>query len=562
LLWQLGTLRWTPSNPRARRLIFGLLVIWMRMIVPNIDLVAHLSFTRLTPKPTAMVSPYVPLAAFFQSCSHVSLIQVEGVSPLVDLDTMTLIRIDDTGADIPLPPYTGDYANAWRTDPPKYQTELKKYQVVQPDGPSYKIEGNVVTWLDWKLHVGFNPREGACLNMVTFAGRPVLYRLSLSEMIVPYSYPKAPHSRKNAFDVGEGSFPVILVRFLFLTPECIEGVGNNAKTLRSGCDCIGTASFMSASLCASNGSVTTLPDIICVHEEDSGILWKHTDWRNNRSDVRRSRALVVGFWATVANYDYSFNFKFFQDGTVEMFSELTGILSTVVLPVGVSRDKYGQLVAPRISATYHQHFFVWRIDTAIDGWKDGNSVYECDSVIAPPGPANPLKNLFDVKYTPIKSESDSGRVQDQTKFRHWVVFNPNKKTELGLNPGYAVMPWAEGTLPFHDSDSFLLKRAPFLSKAMWVTKFSDAEKYPAGKFPNQQEHAVNGMTTWVQQNRSLENTDVVLWYTLGFHHIPRPEEWPIMPACRAGWKLLPYGFFARNPCYNAPPQTCEIKSKL
>lgn len=101
---------------------------------------------------------------------------------------MTLIRIEDHAPDVPLPPYSGDYADTWRSDPPTYQTEYKKLQVVQPDGPSYTINGNVITWLDWNFHVGFNPREGVSLNLINFQGRSVAYRLSLAEFIVRFVF--------------------------------------------------------------------------------------------------------------------------------------------------------------------------------------------------------------------------------------------------------------------------------------------------------------------------------------------------------------------------------------
>ena len=50
------------------------------------------------------------------------------------------------------------------------------------------------------------------------------------------------------------------------------------------------------------------------------------------------------------------------------------------------------------------------------------------------------------------------------------------------------------------------------------------------------------------------NTDVVLWYVFGLHHITRIEDWPIMPVDTVSFWLKPFGFFDRNPSLDVPPQ--------
>ena len=44
-----------------------------------------------------------------------------------------------------------------------------------------------------------------------------------------------------------------------------------------------------------------------------------------------------------------------------------------------------------------------------------------------------------------------------------------------------------------------------------------------------------------------------IWYTLGSHHPPRPEDWPVMPVAYAGFLLQPVGFFPANPALDVPP---------
>ena len=54
-------------------------------------------------------------------------------------------------------------------------------------------------------------------------------------------------------------------------------------------------------------------------------------------------------------------------------------------------------------------------------------------------------------------------------------------------------------------------------------------------------------------DRPIVDTDVVLWYTFGVTHVPRPEDWPVMPVEYAGFTLAALGFFDRNPALDVPP---------
>ena len=75
-----------------------------------------------------------------------------------------------------------------------------------------------------------------------------------------------------------------------------------ANSLTNGCDCFGEIHYFDAVLTDSRGNVSITENAICLHEEDYGILWKHTDWRTEHVDVRRSRRLVISFITTVDNY--------------------------------------------------------------------------------------------------------------------------------------------------------------------------------------------------------------------------------------------------------------------
>ena len=135
--------------------------------------------------------------------------------------------------------------------------------------------------------------------------------------------------------------------------------------------------------------------------------------------------------------------------------------------------------------------------------------------------------------------------------RNWLVVNPSVANALGQPVGYQLVPHGN-VLPFAHEDASVIRRAAFITRHLWVTPFAAGERFPAGEYPNQHPGGA-GLPDWTRADRLIENTDIVLWYTLGSHHIPRPEDWPVMPVERAGLTLRPFGFFDANPALDMPP---------
>lgn len=460
---------------------------------------------------------------------------IEGVTVVVDLNSMEVVRVDDYGT-VPLPPhdvqnYGGNYGAEFVG---KFREDLKPLDITQPEGASFEVEGWGVKWQKWLLRVGFTPREGLVIHNVGYEDkgrvRPVLYRAALSDMVVPYGDPSKDHYRKNAFDAGE------------------YGIGSLTNSLTLGCDCLGEIYYFDAALNDGRGEPFVIPNAVCMHEEDYGILWKHTDWRTNQTEVRRSRRLVVSSIATVGNYEYGFFWYFYQDGTIQQEIKLTGIINTAAVPEG-ENPKYGTLVAPQLVGHIHQHFFNFRLDMDVDG--GNNSVYEVNTVAEAPGPDNPHGNAFYAQATPLVTESEAQRVVDPMSGRYWVVSNPSALNSLGRPVGYKLMP-GENILPFAHPDASIMKRAGFMQKHLWVTPYDRDETAATGSYPNQHPGGA-GLPEYTKNDRSVENTDLVLWYTLGYHHVPRPEDWPISPVAYCGFSLKPVGFFDTNPVLDVPP---------
>ena len=455
---------------------------------------------------------------------------IEGVVPVVDLNEMKVLRVIDHGV-VPLPPTDGNYSQNFIHE---FREDLKPIEITQPEGPSFTVDGWHVAWQKWDMRLGFTPREGLVLYDIAYTDqgrrRPIIYRTCLSEMVVPYGEPNSPHFRKNAFDAGE------------------YGIGNLANSLTLGCDCLGEIRYFDAVTNNTQGGVMKIPNAICMHEEDFGILWKHVDWRTGETEVRRSRRLVVSFISTVGNYEYGFFWYFYQDGTIQYEVKLTGVLNNAAVPPG-HVPEHGTLIAPQLAAHIHQHFFNVRMDMAVDGQK--NSVYEVNSYACPADENNPHHNAFYAEKTQLKTESEAQRNIDPYSARYWLITNESETNYLGQKTSYKLMP-GENVLPFAHDDASVIKRAGFMTKHLWVTPYDPAEMDAAGDYPNQHPGGA-GLPAYSKANRNLDNTDLVVWYTFGHHHVPRPEDWPVMPVMYTGFSLKPVSFFDRNPALDVPP---------
>ena len=456
---------------------------------------------------------------------------LEGIRPVVDLNLMQVIRVEEYGT-WPLPPNPAIYAADKISD---LRADVKPLHITQPEGPSFLLEGNQISWQKWKFVIGFNAREGLTIHHLRYidrgSPRSILYRGSLTEMVVPYGDPRPTQARKNAFDVGE------------------YGMGMCANSLRLGCDCVGHIEYLDAHLCDSRGRELTIPNAICIHEEDYGILWKHTDRRlPDTPEVRRSRRLVVSSISTVENYEYGFFWYLYQDGNIQFEIKLTGILS-----LGVAREteklKHGAMVAPLVYAPNHQHFFNVRLDFDIDGV--GNTVQQLDVVPDLLDETNPFENAFHLETIDLIAEKQARAHLKLESGRTWKIVNPSVKNALGEPVGYKFFP-GDNAFPFASPNAWWRKRAGFVEHHVWVTPCDAEEKYAAGDYPNQSLGG-DGLVMWTEANRSINDTDVVFWYTFGHTHIPRPEDCPVMPTAYIGFLLKPNGFFDENPANDVPP---------
>ena len=353
--------------------------------------------------------------------------------------------------------------------------------------------------------------------------------------------------------------------------------------------------------------------VVCMHEEDDGLLYKHVEYRNGHSESRRARELVLStivsvpcrgrgcslcpyfqtvahlacsfplyyhidrrnqFQCTVVNYEYLFYIRLKLNGSIDFEIRLTGELSTNTPSAGEDpkNPDHGVLAAPDVNSQVHQHMFCARIDMNVDGEK--NIVSEVDVETAPSSPTdNPYGNIFQTKVTPLTSEKEAVRMYDANKARTWKITN----AEGSVNPitkkptAYKLVPFTRGAagpaLLTHPEDCNVSHKSKFATAHLWVTKYDEKERYPAGEYPTQATmeriKSEGGLPTWIaKRNADLsEGTDIVLWHCFGVTHIPRVEDFPIMPCEMTGFTLKPDGFLSGNPAIDLPPETNKT-SKL
>ncbi|KAI9801717.1 MAG: hypothetical protein M1833_002399 [Piccolia ochrophora] len=462
------------------------------------------------------------------------------ISPVVDAVTLKVTRIDKlpTGADNQLKatqPHKTRLPNEYM---PKYQkprSDLKPLQVIQPEGASFTVTqqgetGQMISWQKWSFRVGFNQREGVVLYDIRYDGRSLIYRLSLSDMNIPYADPRHPFHKKSAFDLGDA------------------GAGGMANNLKLGCDCLGSIYYCDGVISDDRGEPVNMKNVMCIHEQDAGIGFKHTNYRTGNGVVVRNRELVVQSIITVSNYEYILAFVFNQAGEIAYEVRATGILSTQPVDEGVEVP-WGTVVHPGVLATCHQHLFSLRIDPALDG-HENRLVYDEALPMARSKDFNPHGVGYFVKETVI--DEAGGFDVNYEQNRVFKIQNASVRNPVNGRPvAYKIQ-----APPFQkilaDEHSFHRRRAEFADHSIYVTSHRDGEFYAGGRYTNQSRGG-SGVRSWANRKDNVRDVDMVVWVQFGMNHIPRIEDFPIMPAEILRVSLKPVNFFDKNPALDVPP---------
>ena len=457
---------------------------------------------------------------------------IEGLLAVVDLDEHKVIRIVDTG---PVP--VSRDAHAFEGAPAKsvvpLETALKNAHVTVTDG--------LVHWRQWSFHYRLDRRGGLIMSLLRYRDgerdRMVLYRGSLAEMFVPYMDADPNWAFRAWFDVGENDF------------------GFFASPLKPGIDCPAGAAFFDAVLADSRGEARKGKSVICVFERDTGApLWRHAEGANTSYAGRPEIELVLRTIESLGNYDYIIDWVLNEAGAIRIdvgasgIDMVKGVAARAMSDASAAKDTAsGTLVAPHVVAVNHDHFLSFRLDVDVDGTR--NTLLRQKLTVQPPESDNRGHSLWRVVDMPVREEGAiSGDAHGGAEV--WRIINPNLTNTLGQHPGYELR-LGHAATSLLATDDPAQRRGAFSAAPLWVTAYDPAELYAAGPYPNQSRGG-DGLPAYVAKHRPVENADIVLWATLGFHHLTRPEDWPVLPAQWHSLSLVPYGFFDRNPAIERP----------
>jgi primary-amine oxidase len=462
---------------------------------------------------------------------------IHGVIVTIDFETHEVLEVVDEGPGPRVGPVAEHHLEAIGTP----RAPLPPIVVSQPQGRGFTLEGGQVAWESWRFHFRLDPRRGVVLSRVGHetdgAFRSVLYSGALAELFVPYNAPMEPWSHQAYYDLATYA-------------QAFTGI---AGSLKLGEDCPAYAHYVDTFVMRPDGSPGRVADAACLFERPGA----EPAWRHGRSDYIESRArtdLVLRMIMQAGNYDYLFDWVFKQDGSIRVNLAATGIDQVMTVEAesaatdeGEPDDRYGRFVAPHTVAVNHSHFFNFRLDFDVDG--TGNSL-AVDRIVTEEQPAdNPRRSVWRVETEVPARELDARRTSTLTAPEHWRVVNPGHIGPQGYPSGYVVE--GHGARTMLAEGDWMRRMAGFTEHTLWVTPAQSDELYAAGPYPtNASEPA--GLPVWTQANRPVVDTDIVLWYTIGFHHIARPEDWPILPLELHGFDLKPSAFFERSPAIDLP----------
>jgi primary-amine oxidase len=470
---------------------------------------------------------------------------IEGVQAIIDLDDRTVIEVIDTGV-IPVPTDTHDFDEATVGARFGLRPPLKPIHITQPQGRNFSITGNMIEWQKWRLHLGFERRAGTVISLVTYDGRSVMYQGSLAEVFVPYQDPDVHWFYRTYMDAGEFGFGMLAspLRLGLDVPE-------NAVLL----DALISAAFPDPEL-----PVVPLPllDVVGVFERPTGNpVWRHFEvFAGGLYEGRAEVELVVRMIAPIGNYDYMIDWIFTQHGAIRVEVGLTGIdipkavrSTTIQDRSGPADTAHGALVAPHLVAPYHSHHFNFRLDLDIDG--RSNSFVRGRLATRTDLRGSPRKSVWVLEDTVLPSER-SARLDDDGGI--WRVVNPGRRNALGYNTGYVLKSDATAEPLLKKAD---YRRAGFIAHPLWVTAFDPDERYAAGDTPSQNP-GEPGLPEYVANDESIVNRDLVLWHTMGFHHLTAAEDFPVLPREHGTFELRPMHFFDRNPALDLRRAPFEV----
>jgi len=463
---------------------------------------------------------------------------IEGLYAVVDLNRREVVEVIDEGV-VPIPEGAAQF-----DEDSVGEVRQKLYPIVQKQErqANYAIDGHWISWQNWRFHLRVDRRTGPVISEVSYQDgerkRSVLYQAHLSEIYVPYMDTSSGWFWKTFMDAGE------------------YGYGLLASPIVPGVDCPEHASLLGATFADDFGAAYDLTNILAVFEQNTGMSsWRHYELANGVYEGRPDVELVVRMISAIGNYDYQLDWVFRLDGSIRVDVTATGIDAVKAVaarhmddPTAAADTAYGTLLDPNVVAPNHDHWFIFRLDMDVDGQNNSLALQRLTEVQPE---ESPRQSIWTTQTRIPDSEMEARMKFNPATPTLWRVINPEAKNHVGNPVSYHLAPMNSGHHDVLNPQSYAGTKGGFTQFNLWTTPYRRDEIYAAGVFVNQKS-APDGVDAWTKADRPVENTDIVLWYNMGFHHVPRSEDWPVAPAMKRSFVLRPFNFFDRNPAIDTP----------
>jgi primary-amine oxidase len=283
--------------------------------------------------------------------------------------------------------------------------------------------------------------------------------------------------------------------------------GGLLKPLLAGLDCPEHAVYLDGLVAGEQGRPKPVSNVLCLFERETGdMAWRHFA---EEPESRRRRNLVVRSAAVLGNYDYVFDWTFQQDGSIRIAVGASGIAEVKATSAATPSDQ------------------------ASDSGDSRDAVETAECLRAFRRQAHGRRQPLDMARPAL-----------------WRVLSATARNHVDYPTSYQLVP-GMSVSTLLTPDDYPRRRAGFIDHHLWVTPYRLEERYAAGDYPTLSTPG-QGLPAWTEANRRIEQTDIVLWHTIGMHHVVRAEDWPVMPVVWHSFELRPFDFFDRNPALDLP----------
>lgn len=341
--------------------------------------------------------------------------------------------------------------------------ELPPPTMIQPSGPRFKIDHqqNFISWMGFEFFISTSQERGLSLHNIRFDSDTVIFEVGLQEALAHYA----------GDDPAQGALAFV---------DTLDNMGFHMRNLVPGYDCPAYATYLSASY-HNGGASLTRKNSICVFEYTADhALRRHTS--DEHVSISRNTYLVVRSVSTMGNYDFTIEYIFYLDGTIEVKLRASGFIwaafHTPTLE-SAKRNEYGYRVHEALATSMHDHVLNFKADLDVAGTSNtfvrvgiepATVEYPWDEEITTPRNTMHLVERAVEKEAGINWPAKSGEM--------YVVINDNSTNSWGEKRGYRITPGTGMGTPIHLSilnSTALRKSAEWAYKDLWLVKQKDTE---------------------------------------------------------------------------------------